>query len=74
MAERQLHQSSSTALGMLSGPAAGVWIVFRELLTVWHSRARQRRGLAELEPRLLRDIGLSRADAILEAAKPFWQP
>lgn len=35
-------------------------------------RARQRRLLAELDDRRLRDLGLSRADVAREAAKPFW--
>jgi len=37
------------------------------------SRSRQRRALAELDDRLLRDIGLTRYDVALEASKPFWQ-
>jgi uncharacterized protein YjiS (DUF1127 family) len=37
-------------------------------------RARSRRMLAELDERLLRDIGLSRADIDREIEKPFWRP
>lgn len=37
-------------------------------------RARERRQLSELDPRMLKDIGLNRADAERESAKPFWQP
>jgi len=37
-------------------------------------RARQRRSLADLDDRRLRDLGLSRADVEREAAKPFWRP
>jgi uncharacterized protein YjiS (DUF1127 family) len=33
---------------------------------------RQRRALLALDDRLLRDIGLSRADAEHEAARSFW--
>jgi uncharacterized protein YjiS (DUF1127 family) len=33
---------------------------------------RQRRRLTELDPHLLRDIGLSDADVRLEANRPFW--
>jgi uncharacterized protein YjiS (DUF1127 family) len=36
-------------------------------------RVRQRRALAELDDRLLRDIGLTRADAWHEIRKPFWR-
>ncbi len=38
----------------------------------WQELASQRRALLALEPRLLSDIGLSRADAVREAARPFW--
>jgi uncharacterized protein YjiS (DUF1127 family) len=34
--------------------------------------ARQRRALARLDDRALRDIGLTRADVEAETAKPFW--
>ncbi len=35
--------------------------------------ARQRRQLAQLPDYLLKDIGISRADALNEAEKPFWK-
>lgn len=35
-------------------------------------RGRQRRALADLDDRLLRDIGLTRADVRDEYAKPIW--
>jgi uncharacterized protein YjiS (DUF1127 family) len=39
----------------------------------WRGRARQRRALMELSDHLLRDIGISRADALCEATRPFWR-
>ncbi len=42
------------------------------VLKVWTSRARQRRALSKLDDRMLKDIGLSRAEARQEAVKPFW--
>ena len=39
----------------------------------WQDRARQRHRLGEMDDRLLRDIGVSRADLENEAAKPFWR-
>jgi uncharacterized protein YjiS (DUF1127 family) len=36
-------------------------------------RARQRRFLAQLPERELRDIGISRYDALQEWRKPFWK-
>ncbi|WP_210211852.1 DUF1127 domain-containing protein [Aquibium carbonis] len=35
-------------------------------------RGRQRRDLLELTDRELRDIGLTRRQALREAARPFW--
>lgn len=43
------------------------------LLALWIERATQRRALAELDDRLLKDVGLSRSEARQEAAKPFWR-
>ena len=40
---------------------------------LWQMRASQRRQLAELSADQLRDIGISRAEALAEAAKPFWR-
>jgi len=44
----------------------------------WIARARQRRALREIaegtDDYLLKDIGVSRAEAFREADKPFWQP
>jgi uncharacterized protein YjiS (DUF1127 family) len=34
---------------------------------------RQRRVLTQLDDRSLRDIGLTRAEALREAGKPFWR-
>lgn len=46
---------------------------FWRTVALWHERARQRRALAELPSELLKDIGVSRADAAREAGKPFWK-
>ena len=46
------------------------------LIQGWSERRRQRESLnnlAELNPHLLNDIGLTRDDALREAAKPFWR-
>ena len=45
-----------------------------EALAEWQGRAAERRNLMELDHRMLKDVGLSRADAAGEYAKPFWKP
>jgi uncharacterized protein YjiS (DUF1127 family) len=42
------------------------------VIRTWFQRSRQRRSLAELDDRMLRDIGVTRSQAEREAAKPFW--
>ena len=48
-----------------------IWIV--EAFLTWHDRARERRALMEMSDDMLRDIGISRAEAHGEAARPFWR-
>ena len=43
------------------------------LLLLWHELARQRRALLRLDDRMLKDIGIARADAEREARRSFWQ-
>ena len=43
------------------------------LVATLYDRWMQRQNLAELDERMLRDIGISRADVDREAAKPFWR-
>ena len=38
----------------------------------WMERAHSRRQLAELDDRMLADIGIDRATAQVEAERPFW--
>ena len=40
---------------------------------IWAERCRQRTALADLDDRLLDDVGLSREEARREIAKPFWE-
>jgi uncharacterized protein YjiS (DUF1127 family) len=42
-------------------------------LLEWQERSRQRSMLARLDEHLLRDLGLTRADAEEEYGKPFWR-
>ena len=44
-----------------------------DTLLLWQERAAQRRRLGTLDDRMLKDIGVSRAEAEHEAATPFWR-
>jgi uncharacterized protein YjiS (DUF1127 family) len=44
-----------------------------ETVLTWHERARERHQLMQLSDHMLRDIGISRAEAFGEAEKPFWR-
>lgn len=41
--------------------------------TLCHERAAQRRHLAELDERMLKDVGLTPSEAARECAKPWWR-
>jgi uncharacterized protein YjiS (DUF1127 family) len=57
----------------VSSSSAGSWL---RTLGFWIDRSRQRKQLgelAELNDYLLKDIGVSREEALREAEKPFWR-
>lgn len=53
---------------LIPRPAAGA-----RLIAQWIERVRQRRALATLDDYMLRDIGITRVEAVRECAKPFWR-
>jgi uncharacterized protein YjiS (DUF1127 family) len=57
-----------------SGALSGLGCAAVRVVWFWMERSRQRRALAELNDRLLRDIGLTRDEARRECANPFWKP
>ena len=44
-----------------------------DLIRTWRRRAYERQMLAGMSDPLLRDIGITRCDAMSEASKPFWR-
>jgi len=44
-----------------------------DLLLTWLRRVQQRRQLGSLSDRMLKDIGVSRADVDYEVSRRFWQ-
>jgi uncharacterized protein YjiS (DUF1127 family) len=62
---RPIASRQSYALGGLTVIVATV--------ETWLQRRRQRRALLELSDHVLKDIGISRCEALQEGRKPFWQ-
>ena len=50
--------------------SAGVWLTLA--LLRWQELAQQRRRLLSLDDRMLKDIGITRAEAMREGTRPFW--
>ena len=50
-----------------------VWARMASEIREWRRRSRDRRALAAMSDRSLRDVGLTRYDADWEASKPFWR-
>lgn len=52
---------------------ANLLLSLADTIVAWERRARERRALAEMPERMLKDLGISRVDARREAEKPFWR-
>jgi uncharacterized protein YjiS (DUF1127 family) len=46
---------------------------FAKVIGAWRARSRERRELALLDARSLRDLGLNPTNVQFEANKPFWR-
>ena len=44
-----------------------------DVLILWQQRSNESKHLAEMDARMLKDIGMSTAQVRWEAAKPFWR-
>lgn len=53
--------------------AGAIAVGLTDLLDLWQRRLRDRDMLRQMSTSQLKDIGLSRADALNEAEKPFWR-
>jgi uncharacterized protein YjiS (DUF1127 family) len=68
-----LYDSRSPARAPLAPDLFGALTTALETARTWRARARSRRVLLTLDERMLRDIGITRYDARIEARKPFWR-
>ena len=67
------HPYSVTANLAIGARARALAAGLADAFSAWQERVSQRRTLARLDDRLLRDMGLSRSDVEHEVSKPFWQ-
>jgi uncharacterized protein YjiS (DUF1127 family) len=73
--------NSPPALPSSDAQAGTAWMLYAQEILIrafdavlaWEDKSRERRRLGTLDDRLLRDIGLDRASADAEVAKPFWR-
>lgn len=71
---RSLRQlDAATLLALLCRVSAALCLHCLLRIAAWRARSRQRAHLAVMDAHMLRDIGLSRAEARREARKWFWQ-
>ena len=66
MVDLSLHHRAAPAFGAPLATAS-------HLVAAWRRRTRERREMARLDHRALRDLGLSEAQVRYEANKPFWR-
>ena len=57
-----------TALDDLSDAAQWVLGTLRQ----WRRRSREREQISRMDERMLKDIGITRAEALRLSSKPFW--
>ena len=72
-----MYRDASSCLELPSNSPVGfslrahsAWLKLRG----WRELYRQRRALLALDDAMLKDIGISRVDALQEGNKPFWRP
>jgi len=72
----KIHSAGSAAAKSLRalGKVRRIVVKCLQKFVIWQERAEQRHALSELNERMLKDIGVSNADAYKEARKPFWLP
>lgn len=68
MPASQIRSASLPRYTTTRPAATGLWTTILRMIAL----RRQRRQLAELDAHLLDDIGVSRDEALTEAARPVW--
>jgi uncharacterized protein YjiS (DUF1127 family) len=60
-------------LRTVAGTPVRVLLKMLDAYLAWAEVSRQRRALLALSDNMLKDIGISRAQADIEGSKPFWR-
>jgi uncharacterized protein YjiS (DUF1127 family) len=69
-----LHAAAETLPLRRAAPSASSWFAdATATLRGWMQRMRSRETLAGLDERMLKDIGMTRAEITWETDKPFWR-
>ncbi len=69
------HRTELGAAWMQAGRAVKIALAASvTALLIWQERARARARLSELDDRVLKDMGMTRGDAIRESHKAPWRP
>ena len=68
-----MKSRSGTWIAMPPQPLDGALPQMLAVISAALERRRQRKRLAALDPRLLRDIGVSAEEAWRESRRPFWR-
>jgi uncharacterized protein YjiS (DUF1127 family) len=67
-------QSATALYGSSQVRATPGWLTrAANTIRCWAQRIRSRDALADLDERMLKDVGLTRADILVERSKYFWQ-
>ena len=67
------HPALNLNVPVTASPFARVLVAAGETLATWETRAKTRAALRRLDRARLPDIGLTTAEALREADKPFWR-
>jgi uncharacterized protein YjiS (DUF1127 family) len=73
LVERQFRDGAWTSHGGGWSSLVRALSTASQTIRAWRLRAATRRELSRLDDRLLKDIGITRAQAYREAVKPFWR-
>ena len=67
------HFDISSKVYFVTTKVESVFSSMKSLVKHWVKNSNGRRELSQMSPYMLKDIGLTEADVIVEIRKPFWR-